>query len=366
MEKIQKTKSFDILTFGSVTFDIILHIPDMYSIQVSNQKEIQNFFALSAGAKIPVKNSLHLCGGGSANSSVGFSKLGLKTAIFGIIGSGSNSKSILHELIKNKVCTNYLTTAKGMNSSFSIILNSFNGERTVFHQKTTSKHFNKKILDTAPNARCIYTCHLAEESEDILFAIPKWKQKNPNSFWGWNPGKTQFKKGINYFSEILSKVDILILNVEEAEMFTNINSLKITQNNQNDYDSSLFGKKIEVNSVDQVNYLSDVRTIADTFLTMGIKKVVITDGERGAQLFDGKNHLYSPSQSTKRLDTLGAGDAFSVGIITAILSNASIFEQISWGNHNANGVIQKYGAQAGQLTLKEMQKLINNKKEIVK
>ena len=48
--------------------------------------------------------------------------------------------------------------------------------------------------------------------------------------------------------------------------------------------------------------------------------------------------------------TLGAGDAFSVGLIAAALKGFSSEKQLYWGNANATSVVQKFGAQGGQLT----------------
>jgi len=97
-----------------------------------------------------------------------------------------------------------------------------------------------------------------------------------------------------------------------------------------------------------------VRKLADQFLEAGVEVVCITDGSRGAQIFDGTNHYWAPPMQADRKDSLGAGDAFSIGVIAARLRGQPLDKQIMWGSLNAGSVIQHYGAQAGQLTAAQM------------
>ena len=45
------------------------------------------------------------------------------------------------------------------------------------------------------------------------------------------------------------------------------------------------------------------------------KYVVITAGEQGALLWDGKERLHEPARPTQIIDRLGAGDALAAGVI---------------------------------------------------
>ena len=85
--------------------------------------------------------------------------------------------------------------------------------------------------------------------------------------------------------------------------------------------------------------------------------MIITDGKRGAQIFDENHHFYLPPQEVPVVDTLGAGDAFAVGVFAARLHGKSLQKAIAWGGFNSASVIQKYGAQPGQLKLPEVETL---------
>jgi ribokinase len=342
-------QKFDILTFGSITLDILIQIPDKGVVTIDDNPEFPHL-NIPLGDKIKFDNSESLCGGGAANSAVGFAKLGLNTGIFGVMGDKSNRGFLISELQKNNVNTDYITFADNSASSFSVILNTWSGERTVFHHRTMCENFNKETLLKAPDSRAIYIGHLYHGPDEMLMAIPEWKAKHQGII-GWNPGKTQFKRGLNYFKNICPSIDILILNVEEAELFTEKKSKKISWKECN---KTITGTKISRNINEKISFFNDVREIARLLQNTGIEQIVITDGGRGAQIFAENEHYWVPSQQVPKVDTLGAGDAFSVGILAAKLHNKDLKTQILWGSENSTGVIQKLGAQAGQKTLKEL------------
>ena len=355
------TKKFDILTFGSITLDTFL-TPDFSNIKIT-KKLHRDWFSFPVGEKIKIQKVHKFCGGGSANTSVGFAKLGLNSAIFGIIGDDEEGHLIKNKLSKtrslpngkkNKVDTNFLIEEKGGISASSIILNDPKGRRTVFHNRKNKKNFSRSTLKNAPLSKAIYISHLYDNSQDLLFEIPNWK-KRTKGLVAWNPGKTQFKAGFKKFKDIFPSVDILILNTEEAELFTKIKArkLKLKKATENQ-----IGQKITTGKSYIADSVFDVRKLAHKFLSAGINTVVITDGAQGAQLFTKENHLFCPAPDIPITSTLGAGDAFSVGITTARLLGESLEKQIIWGSLNSGAVIQKFGAQEGQLTLREIKKAV--------
>ena len=347
--KIKET--FDVLTFGSITLDLMIQIPEDSPVNTI-ERDHNNFLEIPLGDKIKFNNSETLCGGGAANSGVGFAKMNLNTALFGVLGDQSNRGFIISELKRQGVNTDYITFAKDKTSSFSVILNAPNGERTVFHHRTLSENFNYHTLLSAPKTRAIYVGHLYDGADQLLAHIPEWKKKFPESLVGWNPGKTQFKKGLKYFKKMLPSIDVLILNVEEAEQFTGIIAKKV---NVADVDfTSTFGKNISRKNMISPTMLRDLRKISQEFLDTGIKKIIITDARRGAQFFSHDEHFNIPSTDVKKVDTLGAGDSFSVGVLSAMLYKKDPATQTVWGAKNATSVIQHMGAQKGQLRLDQI------------
>lgn len=348
-------KAIDILTFGSIVVDTIVRVPKDAPGVIDEEAET---WTIPLGDKIRVNESEMSLGGGAGNSATGFQKLGLEAAAFGVVGDHGNLRFILHELEKIGVNTDFLTIKDNEPSSFSVILNAPNGERTVFHKRTTDCRYGATKAAALPPAKAVYMAHLYDCSEPLLWEMCKWKEANPESIWGWNPGKTQYAKGFSHYKELYPYIDVLVLNRSEAEQFSEMKAVKheITGG----YRPELFGEKGAVPKEALIESLYDVRHMADFFHTAGIKTVAITDGGRGAQIFTPDHHYFSPSQEGARVDTLGAGDAFSIGLIAAKLHGKSVREQIRWASENSNSVIKYVGAQRGQLKLDEMEQLIKS------
>ncbi len=328
------TQEFDVCTFGSVTLDLFLE-----GDEIDTQGD---FFSFSVGDKIKLRSVNKFVGGGAANCGAGFAKLGLKTAIFGVIADDDEGKFIEKTLAKSNICTDYLTREKGGSSSFSVILNAKDGRRTVFHHRSTDKGFGAQALKNAPQTRAIYVGHLYHEGESLFDEISSFK-----GIMAWNPGKTQFESGFDKFTNIFPHVNALILNVEEAELFTGLKSEKIL------FDDF---KGKQVCSGIKTKKVADVRLMADKFLAAGVKNVVITDGSRGSQLFNADGHYYVPASDEKPVSTLGAGDAFSTGFVAGILHGKDPSEAMCWGSASSESVIKCFGAQNGLLGLEGMEK----------
>lgn len=350
------TKQFDILSFGSLTLDIFIPLSEDGPIDIEKAMDGPDaFLKVPLGEKIQVRHSLVQAGGGAANTAVGFSKLGLKPAVFGVIGDQSYRGFMLDELAEHNISTEYLTVAKNQTSSFSIILNSWEGERTVLHRRTVCENFNDQTLLNAPTTRALYFGHLC--ASNIMETIPTYKAQNPNVFIAWNPGGTQFKLGFDHFKSVFPDIDCLFINREEAEAFSGI---KADIHRFTDYRPAMFGEQVCPYQFYHPRHIADMRPVADKFLQAGVKKVIITDGRRGAQLFTDDEHYLSLPQEVPVVDTLGAGDSFAVGFVSAALHGHSLKEQMAWGSFNAASVIQKFGAQPGQLKLPEVEALASD------
>ncbi len=351
-----KNNNFDVLCFGSLTLDIFMPLSEDGPIKIERPENTPEAkLVLPLGDKIGVRHSLLQAGGGAANTAVGFSKLGLKPAVFGVLGDQSYRRFIVNELEEHNVCTDYLTDAKNQSSSFSIILNSWEGERTVLHRRTVCENFNEQTLLEAPCTRALYFGHLC--ASGILESIPSFKARNQKAIVAWNPGSTQFKLGFAHYEAVFPHVDCLFINREEAEAFT---GLKSEVSLYKDFDPEKFGRSVTPYQAYEPKHISDVRVLAQKFMDAGVKKVVITDGRSGAQVFTSEAHLLSLPQQVPVVDTLGAGDSFAVGFVAAMLHSESLEQQMAWGSFNAASVIQKFGAQPGQLQLPEIEALTSD------
>lgn len=83
-----------------------------------------------------------------------------------------------------------------------------------------------------------------------------------------------------------------------------------------------------------------VEEIADFYLDKGVPTVIIKDGSKGAYVKERDQKLVHVSgyEVEKVVDTVGAGDGFAVGVISALLEDLTIEEAVKRGN--AIGSIQ--------------------------
>lgn len=83
----------------------------------------------------------------------------------------------------------------------------------------------------------------------------------------------------------------------------------------------------------------DPRGIADFYLSRGAKAVVVKIGPKGAYAASKKGGFHSPTYPAEKIvDTVGAGDGFAAGVISAVMEGLSLEDAVRRGN--AIGTIQ--------------------------
>ncbi|MFA5211450.1 MAG: carbohydrate kinase family protein [Patescibacteria group bacterium] len=315
---------FDILSIGDSTIDTFLVIDDASlscDLKKENCKICFNF-----ADKIPINFTTQSIGGNACNSAVSFAKIGLKSAIITELGDDLNGLVIKNELERKKVNTDYLKLIKGGETRYSVVLN-YQGERTIFSYHVKRKYDLKKIPDT----KWIYYTSLGQNFGNTQKKLIAHLKKNPEIKLAVNPGSYQIKYGLEEIKKIFPLAQIVFLNKEEAERIS--------------------GKK------------GNLKSIFNSLRQMGIKIVVITDGENGSYVSDGQAMYHMSIFNIKAKAKTGAGDAFASAFLVAYMKNKTIKEALKYGTANAGGVIGEYGAQKGLLTWNAMEEMIkkNNK-----
>ena len=86
---------------------------------------------------------------------------------------------------------------------------------------------------------------------------------------------------------------------------------------------------------------------------------VITQGAKGAYVYDGKKLLYKSALKNRVVvNTTGAGDAFGSGFVAGLLLfKYNLSRSLSLGICNSGMVVSKIGAQNGLITKAQLKKL---------
>lgn len=302
------------LSIGGATYDLFLTLPD--------HLESSNGVCLPCGGKVHIDHIVETVGGGACNTAVGLKRLGCNAAFCGVIGSDQWGERLLASLQREGVDITPATIVENETSSFSIILRLSNGERTILSAAGASEHLHDVTMDlrSATNADAIILNHLQESSCVILDNLCTLVEKETNITLVWNPGGCQLRRGMHEPTTVrlLRSTDLLILNREEAELFT--------------------GEKV----------LSQMmRSLHET----GVRIACITDGAHGVWGSDGATILHcSTREDVSIVDATGAGDAFTSGATWALLEESALPDLLIAGTLNAVSVLGAIGAHAGLLT----------------
>ncbi|MBT4120989.1 MAG: carbohydrate kinase family protein [Candidatus Magasanikbacteria bacterium] len=310
---------FDLITIGDSTVDTIITI-DEAEVKCGLDKE-ECLLCFNYAEKIPIKNNVYSVGGNAANVAVGCKKLGIKTAIVTELGKDMNGFAIKHELEQARVDTKYVKVLKGKETRYAIVLN-YQGERTILSYHTDRKYSLPKL----PKTKWIYYTSLGKSFEGLQDQILKYLFAHPETKLAFNPGSYQMKNGLAKIKRILPHVNLLFVNRQEAE--------------------KLVGKK------------KTTKALINALLKKGVSQVVMTDGVKGSFATEGKDIYFMKSFPLKPKAKTGAGDAYSSGFLSAILSGKTAPQAMGWGTSNSSGVIMKVGAQKGLLNKKQVSSII--------
>lgn len=319
------TKRPRTVSIGGATYDLFL---TMHTSSVGDE------IILHAGDKTKIDRVTETCGGGACNTAVGLARLGCHASFCGVVGADQWGERLLGTMTKERVNTDSTTIIDGETSSFSIIMNLPNGERTILYAPGANEHLHDVTFDVAKveSTDCVYLNHLSETACMIEDDIIETLSTHTTIHLTWNPGGCQITRGYKDPStkSLLAHTALLLLNKEEALAFTGAVSIH-----------------------DALSLL----------LSTGCQNVCITDGKNGVIAIDRKRRYHCPVMENVRIvDTTGAGDAFGVGATWALLTGYELPQALIAGTLNASHVLGDIGAQRGLLTHTSMQSLLRDPK----
>ena len=251
-------------------------------------------------------------GGTGGNVAEGIARLGYPVRFLGVVGNDDNGKLLLQSFKNAGVQTDFIMVdQKGLTASCFIAVNS-HGERMIFSLGGSAIYVNPD--DLHPSAlENVDVLYIADALPDV--ALNAIKNLKPETKVVYCPGGLMLKLGEEYYLPILKAADVGIFNQVEAAAIT--------------------GKQ-------------EPEEATKVLVKMGIPVPVITLGEKGALFVADKVSTLVPAQPVRQVvDTTGAGDAFSVGLIAGILEGFSWQKAIQLGCQVAAYKIQYRGAREG-------------------
>ncbi|MFH1780434.1 MAG: carbohydrate kinase family protein [Candidatus Nealsonbacteria bacterium] len=309
---------FDLITFGSASQDIYLMSEKFLPVSDKNLSGGKSI-CLPLGSKIEADGIFLTSGGGGTNTAATFANQGFKVAYCGMIGDDNFGKLILDELKKYGINASLVKKTKKMPTNIAVLLMQPGNDRTILVYRGASDLLTRQDIpwNKIKKTKWMYLAPFSGKLTELTEELIVFAQKNKIKV-AFNPGYNQLTLPEPVLQSILKKVDVLILNQEEASLLTKIPYQKETE---------IFKK------IDQ--------------LTPGI--AMMTKGKDGAVVSDGK-HLYcAESLDMKLIDGTGAGDAFGSGFVSGLIQNNDIVYAIQMAMANSSFVITKFGAKKGLL-----------------
>ena len=274
-------------------------------------------------------------GGGGLNPVIVLSKLGLKTSISGCVGNDIWAEQVKEITRRYGIETTHLQICEETCTGLISIIVTPDGERTMLSYRGANAHLdiNKINDDILDNVSVLHVSGYAFMDEKQFPASMKMVDLacNLGIPISIDSGLEPVLQQPEVFKKITPILYQYILGKQEAFKIFNTNS---------------------------------VETALEEMLSSGIKRAVIKLGSGGCYLAEGKTRHYIPEFQTKVVDTTGAGDAFSAGLVFGIINNFSLLEAGIFANSLGALATNVWGAGEHLPGINDFKIFLKNEKQV--
>ncbi len=289
------------------------------------------------GILSPVDSIELFSGGNAMTASINLRKMGMSSAIIGMVGDDMFGEFLKSCLTKNDVPLSGLKTTKDAQTSASTLLISPEGERSFWHCVGANGIFSNSDIDM-----------------DII--------KN---------SKTVFVTGTYLLNTFDGKKTAEFL--KECKNLGKTTALDVCWDHKGKWGELLYDAMpyidIFMPSIDEAREIAketEVEKMAEKFFSLGVKSVVIKCGSDGCYVQeskDKKGYMIPACKGVKAVDTTGAGDSFCSGFLAAY-SKGNDFETCArFGNATGAHCVMERGATTGIKSYDEIYEFMCAQKE---
>ena len=262
-------------------------------------------------------------GGKGCNQAIAAARLGGKVNFISKVGKDTYGELALRTLKKNKIDSeNMIIDANQQTGVAGILVDQNSGKNAinviVGAPSSLSIKEIKNQIDLIKKSK-IFLTQLELPKDITLYCLKTAKDSGCITILNPAPASEISK-------EFFDNIDFFTPNETEAEFYTGI----------------------------KINSKNEAKLAADKFVKLGVKKVIITLGEKGLFYFDGKEEVYLKAEPVKAIDTTGAGDAFNGGLAFGLSLQKPIRECLELANKVAGISTTKLGAGDSMPFLKDI------------
>ena len=262
-------------------------------------------------------------GGKGCNQAIAIARLGGNTNFISKIGKDAYGELALKTLEKNKISTeNIIQDGNQQTGVAGILVDQNTGKNAINVIVGAPSSLQISEIENQMNlikSSKIFLTQLEVPKDVTLHCLKTAKENGCITILNPAPASEISK-------EFYNNIDFFTPNETEAEFYTGI---KITND-------------------------QEAKQAAEKLLNLGIKKVIITLGEKGLFYSDGKEEISLKANAVKAIDTTGAGDAFNGGLAFGLSKEKPIKECLELANKVAGISTTKLGAGDAMPFLKDI------------
>jgi sulfofructose kinase len=306
---IPEERVFDVAGFGTNAVDFLIRVPRYPEF----------------GSKVELSEYFQAAGGEVATTMVGLARLGLRTAYAGRFGDDDAGSYGIATLTDDGVDTVYVERVSGARTQIAfIVIDESTGERTVIWQRDARLSYkaDEAPLTLAGDARVL---HLTPHDTRACIAMARAARAAGTIV------SIDIDNVFDGVDELLGHVDILIASAEFPRRFLGMSEPRAA-----------------------------LRELHSRF---GCGMTGVTLGAEGSLLLAGVDSFVESSGYAVPggcMDTTGAGDAFRVGLIYGMLSEASVEDAAQMANAVAALKCREIGARTALPRKNELLDFIKN------
>lgn len=283
-------------------------------------------------------NSITMHNGGNAmTAAINLRKLGVESAMVGMVGSDMFGEFLKNKLQAAGADTSGLRLSDKVQTSASVLMIDAGGERSFFHCTGTNAVFSESDIDYSVVEKCdmvfVTGTFLMDnfDGEETMKFLKRCKELGKTTFLDvcWD-AKDRWGKLLDMS---MPYIDYLMPSIDEA--------VKIA------------GRE-------------EPEEIADVFASKGAKNIIIKLGSKGSYLRkegEAEGQIFPPYYVENPVDTTGAGDSFCSGFLAAFARGKSADECMVFANAVGSHCVTAKGATTGIKSYEETMDFINSRKE---
>lgn len=307
---------------GDSLIDLNFTLPRQFIHRYHQAAKIE----LPFGEKLSTEGYVLLPGGSGANVVNGLVKAGFRVWFHTGLAT-----DLFGDYLRTFLAQDHIDLDEGQSgeqTSLSVILRA-GGERTI----VTARAAGSSLPTSLPPDGWIHLGPVHGPIDEFAAMIVNHQVKT-SQMLSFNPSVETLEERSRGFLALLRSVTILIVNVHEALVLT------------------------------RLPHRTSPAALLQTLHRLGPRIVCITDGERGAYLTDGQTRLAASALRTRldRVDTTGAGDAFTSGLLAGYITKMDDRETpgllrhaLACGIANAAAAVSEVGGPTGLLELADLE-----------